>query len=358
MTLIADWKKRVDAALAALGMQTVVFATTLQARCPEYAKFHDHTGQECTIVAAILEPGQDYDEESLPYYRVRFADGVELEADDAELFGKTPEFFGVLTAVSGAFAVARGMDFVGPTHLEQEATEVTKVLFENAVAAYRIDSCAQNFNCPEEFRTKAETARGHTILEEGREQSITMELAGQLQVEGLIYPQGGDALGFWHITDGKTWADIDAALKAHAERSPERQALCGLISMVEELMLGGLTQDGLRQLVDSKLSPARALLLVDDTQRVRIGHLEEALGVLIDGFDTGHIEGLPHEFAAARETFERAGKLTFSNWIAGVCAEMGVDEVTPSAYRSFYDKGMRPAEAVLQERLDSGVMEG
>jgi hypothetical protein len=152
VALVAGWKKRVEAALAVLGEEKVLFAASLQDRCAEHAKYHDHTGKECAILAAILEPSAKYDEESLPYYRVRFDDGVELEVGDEELFGRSSAFFGLLTAVSGAFAVARDLGFVGPTHLAKDGSEETIRLFEHTFAVYKIDECAQNFNTPDEFK--------------------------------------------------------------------------------------------------------------------------------------------------------------------------------------------------------------
>ncbi len=78
--MIKAWLARVKAAVAAMNGVDVEFATTLQERCAENGVYHDHDNQ---LVAEFLEPllssaaGTDcMDEESLPYYRVRFEDGT------------------------------------------------------------------------------------------------------------------------------------------------------------------------------------------------------------------------------------------------------------------------------------------
>ena len=45
-----------------------------------YEQYAERRGQEATVTEQIIEPNRDYDAEVLPMYRVRFADGTEIEA--------------------------------------------------------------------------------------------------------------------------------------------------------------------------------------------------------------------------------------------------------------------------------------
>lgn len=47
----------------------------------------------------------------------------------------------------------------------------------------------------------------------------------------------------------------------------------------------------------------------------------------------------------------------FDPWIARVAQELGAEDVVPASYRSYYDRGLSPADAVLQERLDAGLLQ-
>ena len=49
------------------------FTTTFQ-------QFAEREGQTFTVVSVISEPDENHDEEVLPMYRIRFADGEEIEA--------------------------------------------------------------------------------------------------------------------------------------------------------------------------------------------------------------------------------------------------------------------------------------
>lgn len=158
--MIKAWLARVEAALAAMPGVEVEFATTLQERCEDNKAYHDHDNQ---LVAAFLAPvltsteGTDcMDEECLPYYRIRFADGVELLADDAELFSLDPRFMELINAVSGAFACARELVFVGPWYLAAEGSETAEAEFLENYAARRFttppEHWQRNHNTPARFR--------------------------------------------------------------------------------------------------------------------------------------------------------------------------------------------------------------
>lgn len=50
-----------------------------------FDQFADRVGQPYTYLGAITEPDNGHDEEVLPMYRIRFADGVEIETWPEEI---------------------------------------------------------------------------------------------------------------------------------------------------------------------------------------------------------------------------------------------------------------------------------
>lgn len=154
MNLMQHWNERLLPALVAMRSQHVTFSTSLQERHPDNQKYHLHSGQQAEVIGVVHTPSDAHDEEALPYYCLRFSDGVELNAGDEEIFGTSTAFFDLLTVVSGAFAVARELNFAGPTHLATEAAEETKRLFIERFAAFRVDQNSQNFNTPPEFQLR------------------------------------------------------------------------------------------------------------------------------------------------------------------------------------------------------------
>ncbi|MGY6251813.1 hypothetical protein ACXIVK_00015 [Paraburkholderia caledonica] len=48
--------------------------------------------------------------------------------------------------------------------------------------------------------------------------------------------------------------------------------------------------------------------------------------------------------------------IRFEDWVAGVEREVGA-HVERESYRRYYDQGLSPANAVLQDRLEAGVLE-
>ena len=166
--IIKAWLARVEKAVAAMKGVDVEFATTLQDRSVENRVYHDHDNQ---MVAEFLQPlltsteGADcMDEECLPYYRIRFHDGVEVIADDAELFSFDMRFIELITAVSGAFAVARELDFVGPWHLASDGTDADKVKFLEEYQNFKFEvppsHWRHNHNTPTRFRQAFHAAAG------------------------------------------------------------------------------------------------------------------------------------------------------------------------------------------------------
>lgn len=138
--------------------------------------------------------------------------------------------------------------------------------------------------------------------------------------------------------------------------SRERQAISALVEMVEGLMKAPTTRKELAELVSVKLKPAREILQSNAAVSDREEALARVLRELLDSFDSGAIEGGEQMFELARSFVECSGTPTFLTWIANVARCLSTDEVESSSYRCFYEKGMTPSEAVLAERLGSGVM--
>lgn len=161
--MILAWHARVNAAVAAMAEVEVQFATNLQERSEGTEVYHDHDKQK---IAAFLAPvlssidgGEFFDEDALPYFRVRFTDGAELLADDSELFSLDPSLGELLAAVSGAYAIARDMGFVGPWSLAANGTDEQKAEFMEAFGNFKLTpplpGWLANHNVPAEFRNAA-----------------------------------------------------------------------------------------------------------------------------------------------------------------------------------------------------------
>lgn len=158
--IIQAWLLRVEKALAAMDGVVVEFATTLQDRSADTNVFLDHNKQ---VVATFLKPmltsteDEPMDEECLPYFRIGFSDGVELTADDAELFSFDPRFRELINAVSGAFACARHLYFAGPWDLVARGTEEDLAAFVAAFDAHDIGLLPthwlSNHNTPAKYRS-------------------------------------------------------------------------------------------------------------------------------------------------------------------------------------------------------------
>lgn len=52
------------------------------------------------------------------------------------------------------------------------------------------------------------------ILENGEQKDITPQQADVLVTAGLIYDSGDE---YYHICEGKTWDDVEAAIKANTD---------------------------------------------------------------------------------------------------------------------------------------------
>lgn len=112
----------------------------------------DHDGQHCVITGLIVEPSDEFDEDGLPYFKVRFDDGAELVVGDEELFSNDPRFFELTTAVCGPYAVARDLGCAGPFNLFEVSDPEKLDAFVRGLANFQLTTCAQNFNTHIEFR--------------------------------------------------------------------------------------------------------------------------------------------------------------------------------------------------------------
>lgn len=161
--LIQAWLARVDAAVTAMRGVDVRFVTFLMDPSKENQVYHDHENQTVSeFLSPVLSSNEGdelFDEETLPYYRVRFSDGVELIADDLELFSWDPRFANLISAVSGAFSVARDMGFVGPWDLVAHGSEEEKAVFLATFSVLKFDlpfkHWSMHSNTPQAFRDVA-----------------------------------------------------------------------------------------------------------------------------------------------------------------------------------------------------------
>jgi hypothetical protein len=139
--------------------------------------------------------------------------------------------------------------------------------------------------------------------------------------------------------------------------SAERAVAESLLQALEKLLLKAkqarLATDFI---AEATLNPARELLASPGMRSKKEELLRACLLQLIHGFDKGQIKGGVQLFEQARSVVESHGFLTFPTWIAGVCSELGVDEVDESSFLSYFELSLSPSEAVLQDRLAAGVL--
>ena len=85
----------------------------------------------CKLVGAIIEPSEEYDEESLPVYLVKLESGTRIEALEEELSSQDADGLKrLIEGVSMTFGIARVLgDWAWPSHLMEEADETTKRRF-------------------------------------------------------------------------------------------------------------------------------------------------------------------------------------------------------------------------------------
>ncbi|MBN3760914.1 hypothetical protein [Burkholderia sp. Ac-20365] len=149
------WKERIDRAIAAMEGRAVEFSTTLQDRSDANDVYHSHSFQSATVVGVGADPATTgWDEESLPYFELQFADGVRIQAFEEEIFSNDPRRHTLATIVAGGFAVARELGFAGPFHLSREGSDEQKREFVSTLADFQIEDCAQGDHTPDAYRDK------------------------------------------------------------------------------------------------------------------------------------------------------------------------------------------------------------
>lgn len=130
---IAAFEAGVSAALQEAKGLSVVFSSMLQDRTRQNAVYHAHSGQQAAIVGVGITPAQEagWDEESLPFVKIRFQDGVELPVFAEELFSDDDRFFALCSAVFGGYGAARDVahGFAGPYHLARDGSISDKEAF-------------------------------------------------------------------------------------------------------------------------------------------------------------------------------------------------------------------------------------
>lgn len=137
--------------------------------------------------------------------------------------------------------------------------------------------------------------------------------------------------------------------------SQERQAIAGLMKLVQQILKGKATKKELDALAEAAMKPARLILESNGARSARESSLEASMRQLLDDFDAGVIKGGDQLFELARAVVESSGVPTFTTWMAGVESCVASEELDANAYRTLYDKGLSPSEAVLIERMGSGV---
>jgi hypothetical protein len=147
--LLAPWKARISAAVAAWGDRPLHLQTWLT----HNEVMTRYSGQKVTLVAPIIECGKGYDEEALPFFDVQALDGARLVADDQELFSHDSRWFEVVAAVTAGFAVARKVGYVGPYDFDERASPEERERFAEAVQAFVLpDGWDDAPHTPDAFR--------------------------------------------------------------------------------------------------------------------------------------------------------------------------------------------------------------
>ncbi|QMI49820.1 hypothetical protein [Burkholderia sp. MBR-1] len=208
---VAAFEAKVALALEAAGGLKVVFSSMLEAQSEHNAVYHAHSGQTAEIIGAGIDPEKEpnWDEEALPFLKVRFADGVEVTAFGEELFSHDARFFTLYSAVLGGYAAARESEkFVGPYHLETEGTEADKQAYMNALekAVTPVIQCFQASWTPQEFR----------VGNAGKLSQPTVEMK---RSDGTTFP---DRVRFnWGFHDGTSEAERAKVrdMEGHQDRS-------------------------------------------------------------------------------------------------------------------------------------------
>jgi hypothetical protein len=120
-----DWKAPLQKALDA--------AQALEIRFNSVMDCTRHLNGPVTLVGAVIERNEDYDDEALPYFFVKAADGEVFQAGEDELQviheADQPTLNNLIQVVAMPFAHARDAGWLSPGHLMDEGSDEQKASF-------------------------------------------------------------------------------------------------------------------------------------------------------------------------------------------------------------------------------------
>lgn len=90
-------------------------------------------GHDAVFERTLAEPGDGYDEQALPMFVVRFADGTRLHVSEEELSTLNPAVEAAIAGACDYFSAARQLGYDGPHDLRNEAPLEIKDLFALAL---------------------------------------------------------------------------------------------------------------------------------------------------------------------------------------------------------------------------------
>lgn len=159
-SVMKPYLDRVNAAFAALGDASIVFSPSHTPKDSPMGDFEAYKGKTARIVhiGTDVTKEPDWDEESLPYYRLEFEDGGEVDAFEEELFSHDPRWLDMMSAVASGFSAARNLGFTGPRNLDNDGDLNHKEEFLIAMKAFNLTECVQEGWTPDEFRRPAREA--------------------------------------------------------------------------------------------------------------------------------------------------------------------------------------------------------
>lgn len=137
MTILNTWHQVTrNAEKSAIGV-SVQFKSSMQAE-------PTHIGlnfQQAVFIGLVIDPEEysDFDEVSLPMYKIRFGSGLELAVIEEEMYcscNRLPDVLALCAAVNLGFATARKLGFDGPFDLDAHASVSERAAFTSAIDSY------------------------------------------------------------------------------------------------------------------------------------------------------------------------------------------------------------------------------
>lgn len=120
-----DWKAPLMEALEAAQALDIRFESVMD--CTRYLN------GPVTLVGAVIERNENYDDEALPYFFVKAADGEVFQAGEDELRVTDPidqpALDNLIQVVAMPFAQARDAGWLSPGHLMDEGSDKQKASF-------------------------------------------------------------------------------------------------------------------------------------------------------------------------------------------------------------------------------------